>query len=159
MFGRSVCQSLSLLLLISLLAACQPAARENPRQMIVEWPEKRLVFIADERIGSVRAFQVGAGAPVLAAQTRGFERSSVRDIKLDAARRQLWVLGADGVYVHDAQSLVLRKRIPLDARDVAGLRIENGGVALLAAGDVLLGRVDTATLVAVWRSALSVRRG
>ena len=150
---------LLLALLAPLLAGCLPADRAIPRQMIVEWPEKHLLFIADERIGSVRVFHLGAGAPVLVAQTRNFERSTVRDIKLDAARQQLWVLGTDGVYVHDAQNLALQKRIPLDARGVAEMRIEDGGVLLLAGDKVVLGRIDTATLLAVWRSALSVRRG
>lgn len=156
---RSVCQYLLLALSVFVLTACLPAERANPRQMVVEWPEKHLLFIADERIGSVRAFHLGAGAPVFAAQTRNFERSTVRDIKLDPVRGQLWVLGADGVYLHDAQSLSLQRRIPLDARDVAELRIEDGGVILLASGGVMLGRIDVTTLLAVWRSALSVRRG
>lgn len=150
---------LLLSLLVPLLFACLPAERANPRQMTIEWPEKRLLFIADERVGSVRVFQLGAGAPVFVAQTRSFERSTVRDIKLDAVRGQLWVLGADGVYVHDPLTMRLQKRIPLDARDVVEMRIEDGGVTLLASGDVELGRIDTATLLAVWRSALSVRRG
>lgn len=148
-----------LALLFLLLAACLPADRTTPRQIVVEWPEKHLVFIADERIGSVQAFYLGAGAPVLAAQTRVFERSTVRDIKLDPARGQLWVLGADAVYVHEVRSLALQKRIPLDARDVAALHIENGAVTLLAADGVVLGRIDTATLLALWRPASSVRRG
>jgi hypothetical protein len=145
--------------LLPLLAACLPAERAAPRQMVLEWAEKHLVYIADERIGGVRAFQLGSGAPVLVAQTRSFERSSVRDIKLDAARGQLWVLGNDGIYLHDAQSLQQLKRIPLDARDVAEMRIEDDGVILLATGGVILGYIDTATRVALWRSTVSVRRG
>lgn len=145
--------------LLPLLAACQPAERATPRQMVIEWTEKHLVYIADERIGGVRVFHLGSGAPVLVAQTRSFERSSVRDIKLDAARGQLWVLGSDGVYLHDATSLRQLKRIPLDARDVVEMRIEDDGVILLATGNVMLGRIDTATRVALWRSALSLRRG
>lgn len=152
-----------LLLVLPLLAACLPAERANPRQIIVEWPEQHRVFMADERTGSVRAFHLAGGAPVLAAQTRVFERSTVRDIKLDAPRGQLWVLGADGVYVHDAHSLALRKRIPLDARDVAEMRVEihveGGGIVLLASDQVVLGRIDAASLLASWRPALSLRRG
>jgi len=159
MSGRNARQCMLLALLIPLLAACLPAERANPRQMIVEWPEQHLVFMADERIGSVRAFHLAGGAPVLAAQTRVFERSTVRDIKLDASRGQLWVLGADGVYVHDAHSLALRKRIPLDARDAAEMRVENGGIVLLASDQVVLGRIDAASLLASWRPASSVRRG
>lgn len=159
MSGSTIRQYLLPALLVPWLAACLPSERPAPRQTIVEWPAQRLLFIADERIGSVRAFHLGGGAPVLAAQTRTFERSSVRDIQLDPARGRLWVLGADAAYVHDAHSLALQKRIPLDARDVAGMRIENGGVTLLASDDVPLGRIDAATLLAVWRPALSVRRG
>jgi hypothetical protein len=157
--SASVPVVLTLVLLFSLLAACLPADRVNPRQIVVEWPEKHLVFIADERIGSVQAFYLGAGAPVLAAQTRVFERSTVRDIKLDPARGQLWVLGADAVYVHEVRNLALQKRIPLDARDVAALHIENGGVTLLTVDGVMLGRIDTASLLALWRPSVSVRRG
>jgi hypothetical protein len=53
----------------------------------------------------------------------------------------------------------LLKRIPLNARDVAGMVIEEGRVILLATDGVQLGRIDTATLLAVWHPALSVRRG
>lgn len=159
MSGRSAYPWLLLFCLLPLFVACLPADRAMPRQMVVEWAEKRLVFVADERIGSVRAFSLGSGAPVLVAQTRTFERSTVRDIKLDAARRQLWVLGADDVYVHDAQSLTLLKRIPLEARDVSEMRIEDGDVTLLTTGKIILGRIDMTTRVALWRSALGVRRG
>jgi hypothetical protein len=145
--------------LLPLLATYLPAEHAAPRQIVLEWTEKHLVYIADERIGGVRAFHLGNGAPVLVAQTRSFERSSVRDIKLDAARGQLWVLGNDGIYLHDAQSLQQLKRIPLDARDVAEMRIEDDGVILLATGGVILGYIDTATRVALWRSTVSVRRG
>lgn len=159
MFGRTARQWLSLVLFASLLAACQPEVGAKARQIIVEWPENQLLFIADERTGGVKAFRLGAGAPVFTAQTRVFERSTVRDIMLDPARNQLWVLGADGVYVHDARNLALLKRIPLNARDVAGMVIEEECVILLAADGVQLGRIDTATLLALWHPALSVRRG
>ncbi|MFZ2854784.1 MAG: hypothetical protein WAZ34_11835 [Rhodocyclaceae bacterium] len=158
MSGYRIRQCLLPVLLIPWLAACLPTERSAPRQTIVEWPEQRLLFIADERIGSVRAFHLG-GAPVPVAQTRTFERSSVRDIQLDPVRGRLWVLGADAAYVHDAHRLALQKRIPLDARDVAGMRIENGGVTLLASSNRVLGRIDAATLLALWHPALSVRRG
>lgn len=160
MSGRSVSQWLSaVFFLIFLLVACQPAGHVIPRQMVVEWAEKRLVFIADERNGSVRAFHLGASAPVFVAQTRCFERATVRDVKLDAMRGQLWVLGAESVYVHDVHGLVLLKRIPLDARDVAEMHIENGEVVLLASGGIVLGHVNTEARLAVWRPALSLRRG
>ena len=145
-------------LLLLLLAACLPTERAIPHQMLVEWAEKHLVFIADERIGGVHAFHLGNGAPVLVAQTHTFERSSVRDLKLDATRQQLWVLGDDGIYVHDAQNLRQLKRIPLDGREVAEMRIEDAGVTMLAIGGVVLGRVDAATRVAFWRSAFSPSR-
>lgn len=157
--GYRIRQCLLPALLVPWLAACLPTERPAPRQMIVEWPEQRLLFIADERIGSVRAFHLSGGAPLLAAQTRTFERSSVRDIQLDQARGRLWVLGADAVYVHDAHGLLLQKRIPLDARNVAGLRIEQSGITLLASGDLPLGHIDSATWLAVWRPVLSLRRG
>lgn len=157
--GSRIGQYLLPALLFPWLAACLPAERLAPRQAIVEWPAQRLLFIADERIGSVRAFHLGGGVPLLAAQTRPSERSSVRDIQLDPARGRLWVLGADAVYVHDARGLRLQKRIPLEARDVAALRIEPDGVILLAGGAVPLGRIDAATLLAVWHPVPSMRRG
>lgn len=152
------CVAVLLAVCTLLLAGCLPANRSTPRQTIIEWPEKRLIFMADERVGSVRAFHSGTGTPILAAQTRTFERSSVRDIQLDKTRGQLWVLGPDAAYVHDAGTLALLKRIPLESRDVAEMRIEEDGVTLLASDSVVLGRIDMKTRLAAWRPALSVRR-
>lgn len=151
--GPSARQRLSLAsLLVLSLAACLPAERTVPRQIVVEWPARHLAFIADERVGSVKAFRIGAGAPVLVAQSSPFSRSAVLDLQLDAARGRLWVLGRDSVDLHAAEGLALRKRLPLDARAVARLRVEGDGVVLLAAGGEILGRIDPARLIAVWRS-------
>lgn len=152
-------RSLTTLLLLPLLAACLPADGTIPRQISVEWPEKRLAFIADERLGSVRAFRIGSGAPILVAQSTPRARTAVRDLALDAQRGELWVLGRDSVDVHVAETLAPRWRIPLEARDVARLRLGADGIELHAASGVLLGRIDRRTRVAVWRPAWQVRAG
>lgn len=147
------------LLALPLLAACLPEERRVARQIVAEWPEKRMVFIADERVGSVNVFLVGGGAPVRVAQSAPFSRAAVLDLQLDAGRGLLWVLGRDSIDVHAADGLALRKRVPLDARNVAALRLEDDGVALFDADGALLGRVDASRQVAVWRARPSMPAG
>ena len=128
--------------LCALLAACQPAdtqvASGAVRQHVVEWPEQRLLFIADSRAGRVQAFHLGHGAPVPLAQAPGHARAVVRDLQLDERTGQLWVLGDDGVSVYDARDLALQKHIPLATGKMATLRIESAGVGLIDAAGVLL---------------------
>jgi hypothetical protein len=69
------------------------------------------------------------------------------------------VLGSDGLYVHDADSLALQRRIPLDGHVATTLRIDDGNVTLLDADHRVLGRIDSATLLTTWLPAFSVRRG
>lgn len=151
MSGYSARQWLLLAPIVLLLAACQLENRATPRQSVVEWPENRLLFIADERSGAVQAFYLGNGAPVRVALSRQDTRQTVRDMKLDARHGQLWVLGQNSVDILDARGLALHKRIPLDARDVASLRMGATGATLLAANGETLGDIDTARLIATWQ--------
>ena len=124
MSGRRICQYSLLALGAYLLVACQSADQLIAAQRVVEWPEQHLVYIADSRTGQVRSFFLGNGAPVLFAQTRSAQRTSVRDLRLDSQHNQLWVLGEGSVDIYDARGLVLQKHLPLDAQDVSALGIE-----------------------------------
>ncbi|MEI7430562.1 MAG: hypothetical protein WCL27_08900 [Betaproteobacteria bacterium] len=123
MSGYRVCQCSLLAFVAYILVACQFEDQLIPVQRVVEWPEQRLVFIADSRTGQVRSFFLGNGAPVLFAQTRRDQRSSVRDLRLDSQHQQLWVLGDDSVDVYEARNLMLQKRLPLDAQEVSVIGI------------------------------------
>lgn len=151
MSGLPARQWLLLATTLLLLAACLPENRTQHRQTLVEWPEKKLLFMADERSGMVQVFYLGNGAPLRIAQSQQLARHSVRDMKIDPDREALWVLGNDTVDVHDPRTLKLRKRIALDARDVAQLQLGHGGILLLASNGELLGHVDPARLIANWQ--------
>ena len=125
------------------LSGCLPVDEAMPRQHVVEWPEQRLLFIADERTSRVQAFHLSAGAPVAFAQTRQNQHSRVRDIQLDTQRGKLWVLGYNGVSVYDADSLTLQRYIPLDGANIASLRIEKERVVLLAGSGRPVGEIDS----------------
>ena len=135
------------------LAACESAEKPVARQVVVDWPEENLVFVADSRVGRVQSYRLGGGP--LVAQTQGVRRASVRDIRLEPLDNRLWVLGNDGVYLYAARGLVLQKQFPLGVRKISALRIEAGGVLLLDQSGVAVGRVDSATLVASWALPLS----
>ena len=146
--------SLSWALLLLVVVGCQVSEPAVPRQFAVEWTAGGMLFVADERIGQVKAFRTVPGAaPVLVAQSHVFERSRVRDLTLDADRGRLWVLGPDALYLHALGNLGLRRRIPLQARAVAGLALADGVLLLYAASGELLGRVDPDTLLAEWAPA------
>lgn len=134
--------NLLLLFLCVLQVACQPAGSPAEsaavRQHVVEWPEQRLLFVADSRAGRVQAFHLGHGAPVPLALAPGHTRAMVRDLQLDERAGQLWVLGDDGVSVYDARDLVLQKHFPLATGKMATLRIESAGVGLIDASGTLL---------------------
>lgn len=146
--------SLWVLLSLLLLAACEPAGHLVSRQVIVDWPEQRLVFVADTRLGRVQSFRTGAGAPVLFAQTAGLRRSSVRDIRLEPTRNALWVLGRNAVYRYEARGLALQQQFPL-VEKVSALRIEAGRVVLLDRTGASIGQIDSESLVASWNAPLS----
>lgn len=153
MTGRSMSQYSLLSFLLLMLAACQPTNQIVPHQMVVEWPQQHLVFIADGWTSRVRSFQLGAGAPVLFAQTKGGQRAKIRDIQVESEHGQLWVLSDDAISVHDARSLGLQKRIPLD-RKVFVLRVNADGVAMLNAAGESIGQIDGRTLVASWHTPI-----
>ena len=140
-----------LLLSLFMLAACEPAERSVARQVVVEWPEQHLVFVADTRVGRVQSYRMGNGAPVLFAQTQGIRRSNVRDIRLEPLRNQLWVLGGNGVYLYEAHGLALQKQFPLAAQKVSALRVEADRLVLLDKDGDAVGQIDRETLVASWR--------
>jgi len=157
MNGKRLCQSLLLLFASALLAACQPETSLAARQVQAAWPEQHLLFIADSRMGRVNAFFLGNGAPVFFAQTRSGGRASVRDLQLDVARGQLWVLGDDGVSVYDARRLQLEQQIPVNTQDISALRLEADTVMLLGASGEPVGQVDRRAFAASVR--FPARRG
>lgn len=149
MNGVRISQYSLLPLMLCLLAACQPATIVHARQTVLEWPEQRLLFVADSRQGKVQSFLLGHnGSPVPFAQTHDPQRSSVRDLKLDTQRGRLWVLGAEGVFVHKARGLVLQRHLVLDTRNVASLSIEGDWVWLIDGSGRRIARIDAATLTA-----------
>ena len=152
MSGRRVCQYLLLALCMPLLVACQAADQTMAKQRVVDWAEQNLVFIADSRIGQVRSFFLGNGAPVPFAQTQGTRRKSVRDLQLDLRRAQLWVLGDDGVSVYAARGLVLQQKIDLGTEKVSALSIAADYVLLFAESGEQIGQIDCLTRVASWRT-------
>lgn len=142
MGGRSGWWVLAVALVASWLAGCGAGGKtESPRQSLVEWPEQALLFVGDERIGTVRVFSL-RGAPVQIAQLSALDRTAVRDLQLDKARGQLWVLGVAHVHVYDARRLVLQQRVAVDANAVTALRLEAGGASLIAANGAVLGRIE-----------------
>ena len=150
MSRHRVSRYLLLVVFLPMLAACLPENEMMARQYVVEWPEQHLLFIADSRVGKVQSFFLGSGAPVASAQSHDAQRSSVRDLQLDAQRGQLWVLGDDGVSVHKARGLVLQKHISLDTQQVSTMRIEDGRVVLFDDTGERVGQIDPRTLVASW---------
>lgn len=151
MSGQNARQWLLLATTLLLLAACLPENRAAFRQTVIEWPEKSLLFMGDERSGMVQAFHLGNGAPVRIAQSWQPSRQGVRDIKVDATRNALWVLSPDGIDVLDPRTLKLHKRIALNARDVAQLQMSANSIVLLAANGEVLGEVDSTRLIASWQ--------
>jgi hypothetical protein len=149
MLNRYISRYLLALFALLALSACKPIDDGLPRQLMTEWSEKHLIFVADSRMGKVRSYFLGNGAPVLFAQTRGVRRTSVRDLQLDANLGQLWVLGDDGVSLHDAKTLSLRKYFPVEAADAATLSINGDRVVLLDQAGDEVGRIDGRTTVAV----------
>lgn len=130
------------------LAGCGAGGRaESPRQSLAEWPEQQLLFVGDERIGTVRVFSL-RGAPVPIAQLSALDRTAVRDLRLDRVRGQLWVLGAAAVDVYDARRLTLQRRVMIDVGAARSLRLEAGGASLLAADGAVLGRIAAGKSVA-----------
>lgn len=117
-----------------LLAACGSATEiVPPRQVSILWPEEHRLYVADNRQGVVRAFTVYDG-PRAAAEGRAPGRTAVLDMKLDRARRRLWVLGPRAIDEHDAVSLLLLRRHPLaGVLSTDRLRLGDAGEARVVA--------------------------
>ncbi len=146
----SITAKLFSLLLPLLLAGC--VTDDEGSKINVQWPEQRVVFVADVRIGTVLALMENDRGR-LVAKTDVPLRSSVRSMFLDKAHGQLWVLGSNAIDVHDARSLVLKKHIALKMPATAtSLKQDESGISLYSASGALLGRIDAHTLVASWRS-------
>jgi hypothetical protein len=124
------------LLPILLLAACgRSATTVPPRQISILWPQGHRLYVADDRQGVVRAFTV-FDDPRAAAEGRAPGRTAVLDMKLDGARRRLWVLGPQGIDEYDAVSLRLLHRQPAAALTGHGrLALTESGRARAIAGD------------------------
>lgn len=138
------------LLLPLLLAGC---IFEDESSLInVQWPEQRVVFVADARIGTVQALAQNTPGNLLA-KTDTAQPTSVRSMVLDKEHNRLWVLGSSGIDVLDAHSLELKKHIALNIPvTAAALKRDKSGVSLYSASGALLARIDCHSLVAHWRS-------
>jgi hypothetical protein len=130
-----------------LLAAC--AADERivaGKRVETRWAERQLLFVGDDRTGLVRVFHLRA-APLLVGELRAPGRAAVRGIAVDGGRGRIWVLADAAVYLHDARSYALVRRIPLPSAAVTQLVLDAAGVPLLQGGDgETLARIDTSIL-------------
>lgn len=119
---------------IALLAGgCRGGGAEQHR---IEWSEEHLLFVADDRNGWVRVFDLRNGMTPRAVLTAPGRRA-VLDLALDARRERLWVLGDDALYVYDACGLVASQRLAVPANTGPGRRLElamDGSVYLLDVG-------------------------
>ena len=157
MSGHRALQYALLAFVFIQLVSCGSADNGIAQQRVVEWAEQRLIFVADSRMGQVRSFFLGNGAPVPYARTQGSLRKSVLDLQLDVQAGHLWVLGDDGVSVYDARRLALQQNIPLETGTVSALGFADGYVLLLSGSGEQIGQIDCVTRVARWRNP--VRRG
>lgn len=131
------------------LTACQPADHvAMGKRVEAKWAERQLLFVADPAIGNVRVFHLRA-APVLIAELRAPGRREVRDIRIDAERGRIWVLGGGAVYLHDARSFSLVKRIPGAGSAAERLALADSGVPqVLDTEGRVLAQIDPVTLAA-----------
>jgi ligand-binding sensor domain-containing protein len=141
---------LPVLLLPLLLVGCIP---EDESSLInVQWPEQRVVFVADARVGTVHAMAQNDTGRLLA-KTDGALPSSVRSMVLDKDSNTLWVLGSAGIDVLDARSLDLKKHIELNTASTPGsLKQDKSGISVYSISGALQGRINAQTLAASWRS-------
>lgn len=117
------------------LAACQPADRPAAAKRVeAKWVDRQLLFIGDNRLGNVRIFHMRS-APLLIGELRAPGRSEVRDIALDPAAGRIWVLGDGAVYLHEARSFSLVRRIPAIGAGTERLALDASGRVLLVAAD------------------------
>lgn len=129
------------------LVACQPADRAVATKRVeAKWVDRQLLFVGDNRIGTVRIFHLRS-APQLVAELRAPGRTEVRDIALDPASHRIWVLGDGAVYLHDARRFSLIRRIPAVGSGTERLALDASGRPLLiAANGAQVASIDPATL-------------
>lgn len=141
------------------LSACQPADRAAVHKRVeAKWVDRQLLFVGDSRLGSVRVYHLRA-APQQIAELRAPGRNEVRDIALDPAGNRIWVLGDGAVYLHDARSFSLVKRIPAVGSGTVRLALDAEGAPLLIAENgIQLARIDPLSLT-VQRQQLAGREG
>ena len=140
---------LPVLLLPLLLAAC--ISEDESSLINVQWPEQRVVFVADSRAGTVSAVAHNDAGRLLA-KADGSLPASVFNMVLDKEHDHLWVLGSNGIDVLDAHSLELKKHIAVNASATpAALKQDKSGISLYSVTGALLGRIDVHTLAASWR--------
>ena len=131
------------------LNACQPADRAAVEKRVeAKWEDRQLLFVGDAGRGQVKVFHLRA-APQYVGELRAPGRMAVQDIRVDPTGGRIWVLGDAAVYVHDARSFSLIRRIPLPSSEVARLELDEAGSPLLisSAGSIV-GRVEPLTLSA-----------
>lgn len=129
------------------LIACQPADRaEHAKRVEAKWVDRQLLFVGDPAWGNVRVFHLRP-VPQMIAELRAPGRSGVRDISLDPAAGRIWVLGDGDLYLHDARTFSLVKRIPAVGSGSVRLALDAGGAPLLIAENgAQLARIDPLSL-------------
>ncbi len=141
------------------LAACEPADRAVTQKRVeAKWVDRQLLFVGDQRLGTVRIYHLRA-APLMVAELRAPGRNEVRDISLDPANGRIWVLGDGALYLHDANTYSLVKRIPAVGSGIERIALDATGAPLLIAGDgSQLARIDLPTLTVQRRQFAESRR-
>lgn len=100
------------LLGVSLVSAC--GSRISPLEdgPAAFWPERTITYLPGAEVGVVNAI-MHAPSPVVVGRAYAPGREKVARIKVDAAHRQLWILDAHSIYVHDLETLRLKARVVL----------------------------------------------
>lgn len=133
--GSAAGLTLALATLLFAVAACRPVGEiATGKHIEVQWEERQLLLVGDARTGSARVFHMRA-APLLIGEMRAPGRTAVRDIRIDAARQRVWILGEAAVYVHDARTWSLIRRIPAPAAAAERLELAADGAPLLIGDD------------------------
>ncbi len=113
------------------LAACNPAADTLAGKRVeIKWEERQLLIVGDDRTGIARVFHTRS-APLLVGEMRAPQRAAVRDMRIDPARQRVWILGDGALYLHDARSWSLIRRVALPATGDLRLELDDAGAPLL----------------------------
>ncbi|GAB2904292.1 hypothetical protein GCM10027046_37260 [Uliginosibacterium flavum] len=107
-----IAAALALLALVTLAARHAPATPDTRPQAFDA--SRQLLFVAHAGDGAVRVLNLRNTIGEIGT-LRAPARHQVHELKLDTNGRQLWVLGDDAVYCHDAVSLRMISRTPLPA--------------------------------------------